>query len=156
MSSSQTTAASNKALTAAFADHLVAQNATPAWWQQMKKKAFDLYRALPMPTRKQEQWRFASLNTLVASPWFLSWGSTDTDRARILPGDEIVPFARGTTRAVMIAALADEVWPWVVQLGPDRAGYYSYEILEDLAGCRMLRATEILPGAQECRPGDRL
>jgi Fe-S cluster assembly protein SufD len=43
---------------------MVAQNATPAWWQQMKKKAFDLYRALPMPTRKQEQWRFATINDL--------------------------------------------------------------------------------------------
>ncbi len=97
-----------------------------------------------------------SLYTLVARPWFLSWGSTETDRARSLPGDEIVPFARGTTRAVVIAAPADEVWPWVAQLGQDRAGFYSYEILEDFAGCRMPRATEILPGAQEWRPGDSL
>jgi hypothetical protein len=57
---------------------------------------------------------------------------------------------------VTIAAPADEVWPWVAQLGQDRAGFYSYEILEDLAGCRMPRATEILPGAQEWRPGDSL
>ncbi len=64
MSSPSTTATANQALAAAFADHLVAQNTTPVWWQQMKQKSFDLFRALPMPTRKNESWRFASINTL--------------------------------------------------------------------------------------------
>jgi hypothetical protein len=89
-------------------------------------------------------------------PWFLSWGATEAEQTRVLPGDEIAPGSRSTTRAVTIAAPADEVWPWVAQLGQDRAGFYSYEILEDLAGCEMPRATEILPGAQEWRPGDSL
>jgi hypothetical protein len=63
MSSQSTTSTSSRIVTA-FADHMVAQAATPAWWQQMKKKSFDLFRALPMPTRKQEQWRFATINGL--------------------------------------------------------------------------------------------
>ena len=97
-----------------------------------------------------------SLYALVVRPWFLSWGSTESERTRALPGDEIAPGSRPTTRAVTISAPADEVWPWVAQLGQDRAGFYSYEILEDLAGCEMPRATRILPGAQEWRPGDSL
>lgn len=116
---------------------------------------------MPMPLKKLAALALTLgavvlLYVLVARPWFLSWGATETDRAQTLPGDEIVPDARGTTRAITIAAPADEIWPWVAQLGHDRAGFYSYEILEDLAGCQMPRATEILPGAQEWRPGDSL
>jgi len=97
-----------------------------------------------------------SLYALVVRPWFLSWGATEAEQTRALPGDEIAPGSRSTTRAVTIAARPDEVWLWVAQLGQDRAGFYSYEILEDLAGCEMPRGTEILPGAQEWRPGDSL
>lgn len=89
-------------------------------------------------------------------PWFLSWGATEAERTRALPGDGIAPGSRSTTRAVTIAAPADEVWPWVAQLGQDRAGFYSYEILEDLVGGEMPRAAQILPDAQEWRPGDSL
>jgi hypothetical protein len=90
-------------------------------------------------------------------PWYLDWGATPAERARAMPGDEIVPGeARSTTRAVTIAAPAGAVWPWVAQLGQDRAGFYSFELLEDLVGCDMPRAQEILPGAQDWRPGDSL
>lgn len=97
-----------------------------------------------------------SLYGLVVRPWFLSWGSTEAEQTRVLPGDEIAPGSRSTTRAVTIAASADEVWPWVAQLGQDRAGFYSYEILEDMVGGQMPRATQILPDAQEWRSGDSL
>ena len=90
-------------------------------------------------------------------PWMMNWGTTAEERARAMPGDEIVPdSALVTTRAVGIGAAADRVWPWLAQLGQDRGGFYSYELLEDLAGCEMPRATEILPAAQEWRPGDQL
>jgi hypothetical protein len=90
-------------------------------------------------------------------PWMMSWGTTAEERARSMPGDEIVPdSALVTTRAVGIGAAAERVWPWLAQLGQDRGGFYSYELLEDLAGCEMPRAGEILPAAQEWRPGDQL
>ncbi len=93
----------------------------------------------------------------IVRPWYLDWGATLAERARALPGDEIVPGeARSTTRAVTIAAPADAVWPWVAQLGQDRAGFYSFELLEDLVGCDMPRAQEVLPGGQEWRAGDSL
>jgi hypothetical protein len=40
-------------------------------------------------------------------------------------------------RAVTIDAPVEDVWPWLAQIGQDRAGFYSYEWLENLAGCRM-------------------
>lgn len=83
MSSPSTTSPNGTSLTTAFEDHMVAQNATPVWWQQMKKKAFDAYRALPMPTRKNEQWRFASLNGLNLDGYDLSAAAPQADRAAL-------------------------------------------------------------------------
>src|SRR5689334_17932954 len=75
-------------------------------------------------------------------PWFLTWGATAGEARRSLPGDDVVPEARSdaTTRAITIQAPAATVWPWLAQLGQDRGGFYSYEILEDLAGCKMTNA----------------
>jgi hypothetical protein len=91
-------------------------------------------------------------------PWFLTWGATQEESRRRLPGDEIVSHARGdaTTRAITIHAPVSAVWPWIAQLGQDRGGFYSYEILEDLAGCRMKNADRIHPEFQAWKPGDKL
>jgi hypothetical protein len=98
----------------------------------------------------------ATFYALVVRPWLLSWGSTAGERERALVGDDIAPGAVSTTRALSIDAPVAAVWPWLAQLGQDRAGFYSYEILEDLAGCQMPRAEGILPGAQEWKTGDSL
>ncbi|HKQ56980.1 MAG TPA: hypothetical protein VJY35_03860 [Candidatus Eisenbacteria bacterium] len=93
----------------------------------------------------------------VERPSFLNWGATDAEVSAPLPGDGHVPAAAGqSTRAVTIAAPAERVWPWLAQLGQDRAGFYSYEILEDLVGGEMPGATAILPERQAWHPGDRL
>ena len=98
-----------------------------------------------------------ALYALAIRPWILNWGSSAEERVRELPGDGIVVgAANSTTRAVTIAAAADKVFPWVAQLGRNRGGFYSYELLEDLVGSEMPRATTLLPGAQEWRPGDNL
>ena len=90
-------------------------------------------------------------------PWLLNWGASPAEQTRALPGDDIVSGAvKTTTRGVTIDAPAAKVWPWVAQLGQDRGGFYSYEILEDLVGCEMPRADKILPGAQEWKDGDSL
>src|SRR5262245_61133268 len=73
-------------------------------------------------------------------PWYATWGASAQEVARSMPGDELVPAARphaGSTRAITINAPTSAVWPWLVQLGQDRAGFYSYELLEDLVGCEM-------------------
>jgi hypothetical protein len=74
------------------------------------------------------------------------WGLDPALAARRLPGDELVPAPRwGWTHAVEIAAPADAVWPWLAQIGADRAGFYSYELLENLAGCRVRNADVVRP-----------
>jgi hypothetical protein len=74
------------------------------------------------------------------------WGLTDAEAARPHPGDERVPEPRWSwTHAVEIAAPAFEVWPWVAQIGADRAGFYSYQWLENLAGCALRNAEVVHP-----------
>ncbi len=74
------------------------------------------------------------------------WGATDDEVKRPLPGDERVPNPLTTsTLAVTIHAPACEVWPWVAQIGQERGGLYSYELLENLARCKMRNANRIVP-----------
>jgi hypothetical protein len=67
----------------------------------------------------------------VVRPWYLGWGVDPTDRARLLPGDELIaaPIA-GDTRGITIEAPAAAIWPWLVQMGFGRAGWYSYDTLD--------------------------
>jgi len=54
-----------------------------------------------------------------------------------LPGDDLVAYPKGDyTHAITIRASAAEIWPWLVQLGQGRGGFYSYEWLENLVGCQ--------------------
>jgi len=65
-------------------------------------------------------------------PWALTWGSTDEEIARAMPGDEVLENPTfNATRAVTIEATPDEIWPWIVQIGYRRAGFYSYDILDN-------------------------
>jgi hypothetical protein len=81
---------------------------------------------------------------LAVRPWQLRWGARSEELDKELPGDELLP--EGGTRilhAVTINASPEEVWPWVAQIGQDRGGFYSYEWLENLAGCEMRNAEDI-------------
>lgn len=67
-------------------------------------------------------------------PWLLGWGATRQERRQPLPGDDLVPARYQTTRGITIYAPSDEVWPWLVQMGYGRGGWYSYDWLERRAG----------------------
>jgi hypothetical protein len=85
----------------------------------------------------------------------LHWGATCEDLHKSLPGDELVAApAVQSTRAVTIEAPPEAVWPWLAQIGQDRAGFYSYDWLENLAGCEMRNADEIHPEWQVRQPGE--
>lgn len=93
----------------------------------------------------------------VARPWLHRWGATDAELSARLPGDEIVPSARGQeTRAITIHAAASVVWQWVAQIGQDRAGFYSYQALENLVGCEMPNVQRLVPELQRWAVGDKL
>lgn len=64
-------------------------------------------------------------------PWHVCWGATRVEAHRHLPGDDLVPAAGGTTRAITIAAAPEQVWPWLVQIGFGRAGWYSYDWIDN-------------------------
>lgn len=84
-------------------------------------------------------------------------GVTNTDKARLLPGDEIITRpAYIADRATVIHASADEVWPWLVQLGKGRAGWYAPVWLERLLvwNPKKWGARTVLPQFQRLKPGD--
>lgn len=87
-------------------------------------------------------------------PWMKTWGTRSGEAAKELPGDETVPDpGLQQTRSITIDAPPQEVWPWLAQLGQDRAGFYSYRWLENLAGCRMPDVREVRPEWQDRRVG---
>ena len=90
-------------------------------------------------------------------PWHLRWGTTDEELREPLPGDELVPQPKlKATHATTINAPAADIWPWLVQMGQNRGGFYSYAWLENLCGCHMQNADEIVPEWQELKVGDKV
>jgi hypothetical protein len=91
----------------------------------------------------------------IIRPWHLHWGATIVDRTAQLPGDALSPFASGiVTHAVNIDVPAEAVWRWIVQIGQDRGGFYSYSLLENLIGCDMRNTFRIVPEWQQRAIGD--
>jgi hypothetical protein len=88
-------------------------------------------------------------------PWHLKWGTTGDETARHLPGDELVPDpSLNATHAVTIDAPPANVWPWLVQLGYGRGGFYSYDFLENLMGLNIHSADRVVAENQILRVGD--
>src|SRR6476469_8101926 len=90
-----------------------------------------------------------------ARRYYRNWGTTKEESVTYLPGDELLdqPAIR-TTEAVWINAPASAVWPWLVQMGQDRGGLYSYETLENFFGLQYHNADRIHPEWQRLAPGD--
>lgn len=89
----------------------------------------------------------------VFKPWASRWGATDDEVAAAMPGDELIPGGGAVTRAITIGAPPERVWPWLVQLGWGRAGWYSYDWLDNDG---RPSADRIIPELQELRVGDML
>jgi len=88
-------------------------------------------------------------------PWMTNWGSTAAERQMALPGDNLIPVGAGqSTKAITINAPPDIVWQWLVQIGQDRAGFYSYTWLENILGADIHNADEIHPEWQHLAVGD--
>jgi hypothetical protein len=83
------------------------------------------------------------------------WGLSQAAADRDYPSDAYISQPRwGFTHGIHIAAPAEAVWPWVAQIGQDKGGFYSYELLENLVGCQMVNADRIVPKWQELHVGD--
>jgi len=91
-------------------------------------------------------------------PRTLTWGATPEEVSSRLPGDDLVRGQYVTTHAITIARPAALVWPWLVQMGYQRGGWYSYDWLERAIGIGDFAdggsARRILPDLQSLVPGD--
>jgi hypothetical protein len=97
--------------------------------------------------------------TLILSPviraWYNHYGTAGEESSQPLPGDEFVPTPMlGYTRAITIQAPADRVWVWLVQIGQGRGGLYSYDGLENLAGCKIHSVDRIISELQYPQVGE--
>jgi hypothetical protein len=92
---------------------------------------------------------------LMLHPWLMNWGATPEEQAMALPGDTAAPSAY-FTRAITIDAPPSAVWPWLLQIGQDRAGFYSNDWLENLAGADIHNADGLRPEWEVGAVGDRV
>jgi hypothetical protein len=92
---------------------------------------------------------------LVLHPWIMNWGSTPEEQMMTLPGDTAAPAAY-FTRAITIDAPPSAVWPWLLQIGQDRAGFYSYTWLENLTGADIDNADTLRPEWRRRAVGDKV
>ncbi len=98
---------------------------------------------------------------LVATPFVgrkrLHWGTKETEATDPLPGDELVPNPKWSyTYGIDVDAPPEMIWPWIAQIGQKRGGFYTYQTLENIAGCRITNTTEILPEYQHPEVGDEI
>ena len=95
--------------------------------------------------------------TILLIPWMDRWGSTEAEIQAVYPGDELVPNPTSfVNRAISINATPEEVYPWLVQLGAGKGGYYSYTPLEAMINCPMTNADRIHPEWQALQVGDEV
>jgi hypothetical protein len=93
--------------------------------------------------------------------WYRGWGATPAEAERELPGDELVPQPKmQSTRAITIQAPPAAVWPWLLQFGLKRGGWYSYDFLEAMTGAAGFidghSTWRIIPELQKLKLGDRI
>jgi hypothetical protein len=96
---------------------------------------------------------------LILSPvlrsWYNHWGTASEEVNQPLPGDELVPAPiMGYTRAITIKAPIKQVWAWLAQIGQGRGGLYSYDGLENLAGCKIHSVDRVIPELQDPQVGE--
>ena len=90
----------------------------------------------------------------VIGPWQRQWGATPDEVVRSLPGDELLRSdAPSTTRAITIEAPPELVFPWLLQIGYGRGGWYSYDWIDNDGRPSVAR---IEPQLQRLRVGDRI
>jgi hypothetical protein len=96
-----------------------------------------------------------SIYSLMIRPWMKRWGATDDELLRSLPGDELLSSPQfEVTRSITVEATPEKIWPWLVQLGQGRGGFYSYDWLENLFHLDIHTLDEIVPELQALQVND--
>ena len=96
-----------------------------------------------------------SAYSFVVRPKLLTWGAEPRDLDREWPGDALTPVPHSVaTRAIEIDAPPAAVWPWILQVGQDRGGFYSYTWIENLFGAQIANSEALLPDYEKRKVGD--
>ena len=83
--------------------------------------------------------------------------ASSREKNESLVGDELVKSPSFlSTHGVTIDKSPVAVWPWLVQMGQGRGGFYSYTAVENLFGCRMKNANQLYPHWQQISVGDTI
>jgi hypothetical protein len=104
----------------------------------------------------------SSVYALAVRPRIRRWGATDEEVSKALPGQELespTGYRAVSTRAITVDAPPEAVWPWIVQMGSGRAGFYTHEWIERLLFITYAdghSSTRIHPEWQELKVGDRV
>jgi len=100
---------------------------------------------------------FVAAYILVARPRQLRWGASAQECEASLPGDDLITSPDlVATRAVTVRTSVGRVWPWIAQMGQGRGGFYSYDFVENLAGCDIHSADRIVAEWQDIKIGDEI
>ena len=84
----------------------------------------------------------------------MHWGATADEVSRYLAGDELLDDPElDATRAIEIEAPPEKIWPWIVQIGYGRAGFYSFDNLDNGG---VPSAEYIIPEYQNLKVGDSI
>jgi len=97
-----------------------------------------------------------SVYLVIIRPLQLQSGATREEVERMMPGDDLVSHPSFlATRAITIRGRPEDIWPWIAQMGFDRAGYYGYDLIENLGSKKGIRSAEsLVPELQHPKPGD--
>jgi len=95
-------------------------------------------------------------------PWILRMGATDAEVAAPMPGSTLVSNPTvAYTQAITINAPKEMVWPYLVQVGYRRAGWYNWDFINRMAGPGYFyegnkSADRVIPELQHLNPGDNI
>jgi hypothetical protein len=98
------------------------------------------------------------ITTVALVPWMDRWGATEAEITSFFPGDELVPSPRYVyNRAVTVQASSAEIYPWLVQMGAEKGGMYSYTWFETyVLRCELVNADRIHTEWQALNVGDQV
>ncbi|MFI5387273.1 MAG: hypothetical protein ACHQ50_14275 [Fimbriimonadales bacterium] len=91
---------------------------------------------------------------IAVRPVYQNWGASDQEIAKKMTGGHAGTRANLMNHVVTVNAAPDKVWPWLVQIGQDKAGFYSYDWLERAAGARIRNVYQVRPEWQNLKAGD--
>ncbi len=92
------------------------------------------------------------IGVTVIKPLIFTWGATDRELAMSTPGDHLAPFI-SSTRSITINAPISKVWDWLIQLGADRGGFYSYWFIEKPLGYKYRERKRVEPEFKDMEVG---